>query len=519
MAREVIAAHGGDPIAAWHALHASEGPLAEAGRGRDGGAEPGVVAVGPEPRYELPRPPASVATLRVRVDLDGATPPIWRRLDLAGDLTLDQVHTVLQAAFGWFDYHLHSFVPEIDGARDRRVRPFPNPGTLPLADADLPPEREVRLDQVVRAVGDRLFYEYDFGDDWEHTVVVESVSQRLPGDPRAVCLAGERAGPPEDIGGIARYNRIAAALEGGAARGEDAGAASGEAAPTEEELLEVLGWLGGDFDPDDAALADLDLEGLLRSVEEAYATSEALVDNPRLGRAFGELVDRCHDADTLPSLAALVAGAGLDLTCEPPGLARQVVIDGLTPAEADAAFAPWRRYLDGLRSAAAGDLGGPGDPGGAMAVPTDGSAGRCGRVAVRLGLARVAGGRLVPTRGADGATDPIAAWELVVEHLADAGQEYERQACVLALLVVAAEPSSPAALPSELAQAVFRLVGSELLALLGWRFEGRPPSGEDVVAWSEPVWAVLELAGALDAGGRVSDAGRRMARAALLAGP
>ncbi len=460
VASEVIAAHGGDPIAAWHALHATAGPLADAGRG----AERGAVAAGalstPEPRFEVPDAPAQVSTLRVRVDLDGAQPAIWRRLDLAGDLTLDQVHTLLQASFGWFDYHLHSFVPAIDGARDRRLRPFPNEGMVEVADPDLPPEREVRLDQVLRAVGDRLMYDYDFGDGWEHTMELESIRPRDAEEPRAACLAGERAGPPEDIGGIARYNQIAAAL-----RGEE-GESGGEPLPA-EELDDVLAWIGEDFDPDDAALEDVDLEELLRSVARAYAVSANLVDNPRLSPAFAELVDRCHEADALPSLAALVAAAGLDLTCEPPELGREMTVDGLSAAEAEAVVAPSRRLLTG-----------------------------------------------VPDHGA---TDPIDAWMSVAEHLTDARQEHERQACVLALLVAAAEPSSPTALPSEPAQSVFRLVGSELLALLGWRSEDRAPSGDDVLAWSAPVWTVLELAGFLTVAGALTDAGRRLARTALLA--
>ncbi len=507
VASEVIAAHGGDPIAAWHALHATQGPLAEAGGRADETAVAAAAGVGPEPRYELAGAPSQVSTLRVRVDVDGAEPPIWRRLDLAGDLTLDQVHTLLQAAFGWFDYHLHSFVPQVDGVRDRRLRPFPNDGMVEVADPDLPPEREVRLDQVLREVGERLFYDYDFGDGWEHTLVLESIGPRGADDPRATCLAGERAGPPEDIGGIARYNQIAAALRGGAA------GAVGAPEVSEEEVAEVLDWLGEGFDPDDAALEEVDLDALLRAVEEAYATSENLLDNPRLSPAFAELVDRCHDADTLPSLAALVVGAGLDLTCEPPGLGRAITVDGLTPAEAEAVVAPWRRFLKGLGAQTA-----PPDPADApRPAGPDRRGGRLARVALRLGMVRSAGGRLVPTRAARGASDPIDAWRLVAEHLTDARQEFERQACVLALLVAAAEPRSPAALASEGAQPVFRLVASELLALLGWRSEGRAPSGEDVLAWSEPVWTVLELAGFLTVEGAVNDAGRRLARTGLLA--
>ena len=86
-------------------------------------------------------------TFRVRVDIDNAKPPIWRRLDLAGDLTLAQVHRALQSAFMWQDMHLHAFTPQIDGARDRIAPSFGNDG---LDDPDAPAsEDEVRLDEVV----------------------------------------------------------------------------------------------------------------------------------------------------------------------------------------------------------------------------------------------------------------------------------------------------------------------------------------------------------------------------------
>ncbi|MGH3275036.1 MAG: plasmid pRiA4b ORF-3 family protein, partial [Streptosporangiaceae bacterium] len=63
------------------------------------------------------------------------------------------------------------------------------------------PEERVRLDEVLSAVGDVLFYEYDFGDSWEHVIKLEAVLPRAASAPQAACTDGRRPGPPEDCGG------------------------------------------------------------------------------------------------------------------------------------------------------------------------------------------------------------------------------------------------------------------------------------------------------------------------------
>jgi hypothetical protein len=143
----------------------------------------------------------------IRVDLLGAKPPIWRRLELAPDLTLDQVHWVLQEAFEWHNSHLHEFV-----AGDRWARGFDrisySPPEFQMEENNLGTVRNSHthyLGDLLRAPGDKLFYIYDFGDDWEHRLVLEKVVERDPDAPAARCLSGRRAAPPEDCGGIWQY--------------------------------------------------------------------------------------------------------------------------------------------------------------------------------------------------------------------------------------------------------------------------------------------------------------------------
>ncbi len=130
--------------------------------------------------------------LQLRIVLDDIKPDVWRRLMVPGTWHLGQLHLAIQAAFNWYDYHLHEF--RIGGLR------YGDPELLERgAFEDSPrvfPEREVRLCDFGREPGTRFTYSYDFGDDWRHTVEIEKVLA-LELDPRsASCIAGTRARPP-----------------------------------------------------------------------------------------------------------------------------------------------------------------------------------------------------------------------------------------------------------------------------------------------------------------------------------
>src|SRR5699024_4880175 len=100
----------------------------------------------------------------VRVEITGAKPPLWRRLELASDLFLNEVHDILQAVFAWQDDHLYRFACGPDyysHETERYLCPFEaDEGEMGI------PADQVRLDEVLTETGNRLFYLYDFGDDW-----------------------------------------------------------------------------------------------------------------------------------------------------------------------------------------------------------------------------------------------------------------------------------------------------------------------------------------------------------------
>ena len=228
-----LIADAGGPHAALAALHQLLGPLGLADS--DTGLERRQPSL-------LPRR-AQRDCYVVRVDLDEAHPPIWRRLRLASDLTLPQLHQIIQVAMGWTDSHLHHF--QIGpAARDWHVDPFLTRFDLDEGDEGIT-EDTVRLDQVITHPGDRLYYDYDFGDNWQHTLRLEKVEPWNPGDPLAVCTGGRRACPPEDIGGIHGYHEALEALAGRIPPGADDGWAQ-----------ELLTWLPPDYDPAAFSITD-----------------------------------------------------------------------------------------------------------------------------------------------------------------------------------------------------------------------------------------------------------------------
>jgi hypothetical protein len=178
------------------------------------------------------------AVLQVQISLDDVEPAVWRRLLLPGGTDLGKIHRILQAALGWSDSHLHSF---LIGGRSYGLADDEDPDDD--ADEDEIDERSVSL---LEALGghDRFAYEYDFGDGWTHQVLVEALLPQAEALRFAVCLAGAGACPPEDVGGPEGYRAFLAAL----------------ADPTHGEHAEFLSWIGGSFDPEAFDLGEVNVD-------------------------------------------------------------------------------------------------------------------------------------------------------------------------------------------------------------------------------------------------------------------
>jgi hypothetical protein len=176
---------------------------------------------------------AEDAVLQIKVTLRWSKPPIWRRLRLPAHTMLAGLHRVLQVAFGWQDSHLHAF--QADGGRYA-------PREFDLDRAS--PSEGVQLHSVLGGVGAKLRYAYDFGDGWEHEVLVEKVAGP-DGMGYAECLAGRRSGPVEDCGGIGGWEYLCEVL----------------ADPNHPEREERIEWLGYEPDP-----SYLDLDAVNRAL-------------------------------------------------------------------------------------------------------------------------------------------------------------------------------------------------------------------------------------------------------------
>jgi len=137
---------------------------------------------------------------RMRIDLRGAKPPIWRRIEVP-DCTLAELHVAIQIAMGWTDSHLHQF--EIDGEGYSCPSPFGGDEYMDTLDST-----DVWLSEVIRGKGTKFEYLYDFGDSWEHTIKVEAVAPSEPSVVYPRCLTGKRNGPVEDCGGIWGYEEL-----------------------------------------------------------------------------------------------------------------------------------------------------------------------------------------------------------------------------------------------------------------------------------------------------------------------
>ena len=149
----------------------------------------------------------------MRVDLTGTKPPVWRRLEISSTVFLDELHEILQTAFGWTDSHLHRFASG-GTAFDVKAQLYLCPFDVEEGEDEGVPEQDVRLDEVLVEVGETLHYAYDYGDGWEHVVRLEAVLDRSSDAGRvARCTGGRRAGPPEDCGGVWGYQDLVAAGE------------------------------------------------------------------------------------------------------------------------------------------------------------------------------------------------------------------------------------------------------------------------------------------------------------------
>jgi len=187
----------------------------------------------------------SLNAVQLRVSIDDVKPEIWRRLVVPAHWNLEELHLTIQAAFNWWNYHLHEF--RIGGLCYGNVEELGDEQFE--GDPRVFDERQVCL-RDFRDPGTTFTYIYDFGDNWHHTLELEAFLSLDVAPKQASCIDGARARPPEDVGGVPGYERFLETM--------------GD--PRNPDHLEIKRWCGGYFDPEwfDLAAVAKDLQSALK---------------------------------------------------------------------------------------------------------------------------------------------------------------------------------------------------------------------------------------------------------------
>ncbi|MEW6087250.1 MAG: plasmid pRiA4b ORF-3 family protein [bacterium] len=164
---------------------------------------------------------------QLKITLNDSNPPIWRRILIKSDILLPDLHKIIQTVMGWTNSHLHEFdingriygLPENDEFEDEnRITDYSS----------------VKLDSLITRENEQFIYDYDFGDFWRHTILLEKI---LPVEKKVYypkCIDGMGHCPPDDCGGIHRYAEILEIIKN----------------PGNDEYEEMMEWLGDEFDPE-----------------------------------------------------------------------------------------------------------------------------------------------------------------------------------------------------------------------------------------------------------------------------
>jgi len=165
--------------------------------------------------------------IQIKISLYYIKPIIWRRIVVSENITFKELHETIQVAMGWRNVHLFSF--NLDG---KYVR-------MPFEDNDVINAATTKLKGVFNKKNASLTYQYDFGDSWDHQLLIEKVEPIKPTEKLPKCLGGERNCPPEDCGSFPGYENLVEIMKD----------------KKHPEYKEMVSWLGGVYNPEKFSLA------------------------------------------------------------------------------------------------------------------------------------------------------------------------------------------------------------------------------------------------------------------------
>jgi len=183
----------------------------------------------------MPRKKATVTDqiYQLKITLWGSSPQIWRRVLVAEETTLHQLHWIIQGTMGWTNSHLHQFMIGDEYYSQPEWE-------LGESGAEFHDEKKTTLQQLALKPKESFGYEYDFGDTWAHIIRVKKLMPAQVEVRYPVCVDGKRACPPEDCGGVWGYEEFLKAVRN----------------PKHPEHEEMLEWAGGSFDPEHFSLEE-----------------------------------------------------------------------------------------------------------------------------------------------------------------------------------------------------------------------------------------------------------------------
>jgi hypothetical protein len=202
--------------------------------------------------------------VRLKITLDDIKPAIWRRIEVPLTISLLALHEVIQAVMLFVNYHLFEFVTGTRGAETRYIIPDPNDDFADDDFGDSMDASKTELGTLIEAGIKRLIYTYDFGDNWEHTILIEAVAAADPTTIYPRFIEGANRAPPEDVGGIPGFENFLNIM----------------AKPKHPEHADIKQWYGGAFDTKD--IAEAEIATRMAKLAKSQKTKKSAATKPTL---------------------------------------------------------------------------------------------------------------------------------------------------------------------------------------------------------------------------------------------
>lgn len=192
----------------------------------------------------------------IKITLDATDPPIWRRIEVPEKYTLWDLHVALQSSMGWLDSHLHAFyVKNENGDMDAYGTP-----TEDIMN-DIKPDWKYKMKRFLNKKNKEVQYMYDFGDSWEHIILLEEVKPADPDRVYPVCTDGAGKCPPEDVGGVSGYEHFVEIMK-------DA---------NHKKHKNMSAWYGGEYDPEHFDISDIKFLDPVKRFNEVFNEDEDIL--------------------------------------------------------------------------------------------------------------------------------------------------------------------------------------------------------------------------------------------------